>query len=210
MEEKSVTLTLDDARKLYGTGDESLMGIALMAFKQEDLVDYEWENIKTFEDACKYLGVDGKLSLSGIDNLPERERGQLEKHLMAIYKIDIIRMALNNNHDAFINSLTYYVPDIRLYLFHSPEEAKETVKKIGLEYYDQVRADGNTYYFVTGDYDFTGKGVADFEGNYGHINATLGLFRCSNARIAKHFGKYFAREIFEAAYAMGSDYYFKY
>jgi hypothetical protein len=48
------------------------------------------EKVKTFEDACKVLGLDPK-SLPIVENLPEKDR----QSIVAYYKLAIITRALN-------------------------------------------------------------------------------------------------------------------
>jgi hypothetical protein len=48
------------------------------------------EQIKSFEDACRVLGLDPK-NIPGVEHLPEKDR----KSIVAFYKLTIIARALN-------------------------------------------------------------------------------------------------------------------
>ena len=53
--------------------------------------DFDYKNIKTFEDACKKENIDPE-KLPGVNDLPE----DLKKPIIAVYKLFIIFLAINN------------------------------------------------------------------------------------------------------------------
>ena len=53
METRNVTLTFEKAKEFYNSGNAALKEIALQAYTKEELTIPKFENIKTFEDACK-------------------------------------------------------------------------------------------------------------------------------------------------------------
>jgi hypothetical protein len=65
----------------------------------------DWREIKSFEGACKALGLDNQsLNICSLET-------KFDKHLAAIYKLDIIRRALNRNWNPSLtkgNVFSYY------------------------------------------------------------------------------------------------------
>ncbi len=64
------------------------------------------EKIKSFEDACKYLGINPN-DLPAVDMLPEKDR----KSIIAFYKLTVIIRALNEGWEpdwSNWNELKYY------------------------------------------------------------------------------------------------------
>lgn len=93
METRNVTLTLEKAKEFYNSGNVALKEVALQAFTQEELTAPKYTDIKTFEDACKALGIETYRVEYDLVRLSNAE-GSLGEHLTAIYKLDIIRKAL--------------------------------------------------------------------------------------------------------------------
>ena len=62
MENKSISLSIDEAKYMYDSNDEVIRNIALKAYSKEQL-SFDFTKIKTFEDACKALGLDYKKCL---------------------------------------------------------------------------------------------------------------------------------------------------
>ena len=94
METRNVTLTLQKAKEFYNSDNDALKEIALQAFTKEELTAPKYTDIKTFEDACQALGLNMDFVDFAICNM-ENIEGGFGKHLTAIYKLDIIRKALN-------------------------------------------------------------------------------------------------------------------
>lgn len=61
------------------------------------------DKVKTFEDACKVLGLDPK-QLQVVDLLPEKDR----KSIIAYYKLTVIIRALNEGWEPNWNDLDEY------------------------------------------------------------------------------------------------------
>lgn len=195
MESRNVTLTLEKAREFYNSDNDALKEIALQAFTKEELTTPKYTDIKTFEDACKALGMEMdnvKYDLNEFSSL----EGGLGKHLTAIYKLDIIRKALNGDWEPSLVQGSVYGPYIRLY--PSSRKAREAVSssnnwKLGKSFI----ADGRKYTLVCGDFD--GMTCVGYE--YIAVQPFLGLLGCKSKEIAEHMSSYFSKEIFEACYA---------
>ena len=105
---KMIKVTLDEARELYKSNNEALMGLALKAFPEDVLNPPPFVKIKTFEDAVKFLGmnVDGTNAIVNILK-------ETSKATAAMYKLNIIRQALNLGQDLHLtknpeHSYIYY------------------------------------------------------------------------------------------------------
>ena len=198
MECRNVTLTLEKAKEFYNSGNAALMEVALQAYTKEELTITEWQNIKTFEDACKYLGLNMDFVNFALCNM-ENIEGGFGKHLTAIYKMDIIRKALNGDWKPSLVEGRVYYPFVEFYLANKVKEATNSNRwKLGPSF----MADGEKYTLIGGGYYCVGApGVGNFLDGDGYVNANAGLLGCKSEEIARHMSKYFMKEIFEAVYA---------
>ena len=137
----------------------------------------DYKNIKTFEDACKYLNTEFESTGN--------------KHADAIIKIDIIGKALNNNHHFEFGKGDIYYPYIILYL-NEPVE-------------DYIKIITDKLIFVVGGASGGGSriclGLLDNYPSSSGAFANVSLFPCKSMEIAIHFSKYFVKEIFDAIYS---------
>lgn len=197
MKSRNVILTLERAKEFYNSDNTVLKEIALQAFTQEELTTPKYTDIKTFKDAVKALGMDLKDVLYNIRHMDTVEDG-IGKHLKAIYKLDIIRKALNGADwkPKMIGDNIYY-GWVRFY--KNPSNIPSDKKIIG-----NFIADGQKYLLVGG---FKGYGFYDGLSNfdsvygYGYSGAGLGLLCCKSAEIAQYMSEQFGKIIFDACYA---------
>ena len=194
METRNVTLTLEKAKEFYNSGNAALMEVALQAFTKEELTIPKWQNIKTFEDAYRTLGMD--LPYLKVD---PSVGNSIADHLYAICKLDIIRRALNGDWKPSLVEGRVYYPFVEFYLANKVKEAtNRNVWKLGPSF----MADGEKYTLVSGGYYCVGApGVGNFLEGDGYVNANAGLLGCKSEEIAQHMSRYFMKEIFEAVYA---------
>ena len=86
-------LTLETAKKLYNdkTTQDWFKKQLETEFGKQLLKEFNYRNIKTFEDACEHLGINP-------DNLPNTSHLEfdLAKPIIAHYKLIIIFKAVNN------------------------------------------------------------------------------------------------------------------
>jgi hypothetical protein len=195
--EKEINLkvTLEQARKWYFESDNvELTRLALQAFTLEELVGDHWQKIKTFDDVLEELGYSKEnfaFHKSNLSKCPNYE------HLLSLYKIDLIRTALNGKYwnPSFTKDKIYYP---QLLLFKSYEKVKELTSTY---YYlcGKVLAEGNPFYVVGNTFSFFTNGLGAFvfecSNSVDHI-----LFSCKSAEIAMHFSKYFYKEMFNVLY----------
>lgn len=195
METRNVTLTLNKAREFYNSDNAALKEIALQAFTKKELTTPKYTDIKTFEDACKALGLDMAYVNCSLCNMDSVE-GSFEEHLMAIYKLDIIRKALNGDWEPSPVRGSVYYPYVKLYpAGHKAREAASSSNnwKLGKSFI----ADGKKYTLVCGD--SVGLTYVGYE--YSAVQPFRGLLGCKSKEIAEHMSSYFSKEIFEACYA---------
>lgn len=197
MESRNVTLTLDKAKEFYNSGNDALKEVALQAFTKEELTNPEYTNIKTFEGACRALGIVYRTDCDL--NYLSRVEGNLGKHLKAIYKLDIIRKALNKGWEPKMMEDSIYYPLVRLY--PAGNRAKEVARNNSWAVKETFKANGKKYSMVGGDYRRCDYGLSRFGFGYGDIYTSIGLLGCKSREIAEHMSRYFAKEIFEATYA---------
>lgn len=197
METRNVTLTLQKAKEFYNSGNAALKEVALQAFTKEELTTPKYTDIKTFEDACKALGMDMSDVEYDLSNLSGLEGG-LGEHLTAIYKLDIIRKALNGADwkPKMVEGDIYY----GWVKFYKKSSNVPSNKKI----IGNFIAGGQKYRLVGG---FGGFGCCDGLGTfvswygYGNSNANLGLLCCKSTEIAQYMSEQFGKLIFDACYA---------
>lgn len=188
--ERNVKISLEKAREWYNSGNESLKEVALQAFKESELIVNPWENIKTFEDACRVLGVNPK----GVDLI-------YDSHLQNMYKLQIVRRALNADWEPKLNTETIYYPWMRYYPKGSSYDSSWTpVANF------KAKEDNKVYTLVGGDYYYYDGGLGYFGCGCGDVNASHGLLGCKSEEIAKYFGKTFSKLIFDAIYGHYNNY----
>lgn len=195
---EKASLTIEKAKEFYNSGNAALMEVALQAYTKEELTIPKFENIKTFEDACKYLGLNMDFVNFALCNM-ENIEGGFGKHLTAIYKMDIIRKALNGNWKPSLVEGRVYYPFVEFYLAN---KVKEATNSNGCKLGPSFMADGEKYTLIGGGYYCVGApGVGNFLEGDGYVNANAGLLGCKSEEIARHMSRYFMKEIFEAIYA---------
>ena len=197
METRNVTLTLQKAKEFYNSGNAALKEVALQAFTKKELTTSKYTDIKTFVDACKALGMDINKVARDLNNLICLEGG-LGKHLRAIYKLDIIRKALNGaDWKPKMAEGNIYYGWVRFYKQSS--DIPHNKKIIG-----KFIADGQKYLLVGGFGGFRlGKGLGAFCSVYGHgiLDTHSSLLCCKSVEIAQYMSEQFGKLIFEACYA---------
>ena len=194
METRNISLTIEKAKEFYNSGNASLKEVALLAFTKEELTIPKWQNIRTFEDAYRTLGMD--LPYLKVD---PSVGNSIADHLYAICKLDIIRRALNGNWKPSLVEGRVYYPFVEFYLANKVKEAtNRNVWKLGPSF----MADGEKYTLIGGGYYCVGDPVVgNFLEGDGYVNANAGLLGCKSEEIARHMSRYFMKEIFEAVYA---------
>ena len=201
MEKRTITLTLEKAKEFYNSGNEALKAVALQAFTVAELKALDYRSITTFEDACKALNMRRCSVQYDIERLTGLE-GELDNHLQAIYKIDIIRRALNGDWKPDMKKGKIYYPWVK---FYHPD-----IKNLRGEHIATLKINGQEYLLHGG---FTScsslEGLSEFSSSceMGFSNPKVGLLACKSEEIARHMSKYFGKLIFDACYAQHIDTY---
>ena len=196
MECRNVTLTLEKAKEFYNSGNAALKEVALQAFTQEELITLKYTNIKTFEDAVKALGLNMDFVNFALCNIKNIEGG-FGKHLVAIYKLDIIRKALNGaDWKPKMTEGNIYYGWVRFYIPNKKPSDKKTIAAF--------KADGQKYLLVGGfrDYGYCdGLGNLNYRLGYSYSCADISLLCCKSPEIAQYMSEQFGKIIFDACYA---------
>lgn len=198
MEERTIKINLDTAKEWYKEGGFK-REIALKAFTEEELKKESWQNIVTFEDACKAIGLSQNTIISRINGLKAYYNN---KNLIAQYKLNIIRRALNDDWTPQLNEGKIYYSWLRWY--PQDNEYSEEWEKVGI-FRDLINH--KDYTLVGGgdciDYD---GGLGNFGCGYGDAFATQGLLCCKSKEIAIHLVKYFGKIVLDAMYGQYYNY----
>lgn len=197
METRNVTLTLQKAKEFYNSGNTALKEVALQAFTEKELTVPNYTDIKTFDDACIALNIHPFDASHDALNICRAEGG-FGKHLTAIYKLDIIRKALNGaDWKPKMAEGDIYYGWVRFY--KKSCDVPPDKKIIG-----NLIADGQKYLLVSGLWNpYPCTGLSNFHSmtESGHSCASLGLLSCRSAEIAQYMSEQFGKLIFDACYA---------
>lgn len=196
MKTRNIALTLEKAKEWYNSGNADLREVALQAYTEDELKVVLFSDIKTFKDACEAL------NLNVDDVMYDLSRVHFfGSHLTAIYKLDIIRKALNGDWKPDLIKGDIYYSWVRFYL---PNRIPSNAYIIG-----KIKHD-NQEYVVVGEFGDCGSpdGLGYFYSGYGYgdSSVSLGLLCCKSWEIAEHMSKYFGKIIFDACYAHHDNY----
>lgn len=206
METRNVTVTLDKAREWFNSGNESLKEIALQAFNKDELTR-NFKNIKTFKDACDALNYDYTIA-----NITARDIAVFSRASAAMFKLNIIRKALNLGQDLHFardprGSYIYY-PCIPI-ISETSTYFKDRLELGKVEIIGKIKSEGKIYYVIGGDNTVSsGEGLGSFLINFDICStaAAAGFLGCASEEIAKHLSKYFGMLITEAKYGDLEDF----
>lgn len=203
-----VRLTLDEARELYKSNNETLMGLALQAFPEDVLNPTPFDKIKSFEDAMTVLGMDVDNENYIVNTLKEKS-----KAMAAMYKLNIIRKALNLGQNLHLiksaneDSLVYCPKNP--FIAKGSTYYKNDIECFRMEIIGRFNNNGIEYFVLNGDPGISGhSGLAIYDGLIcvAHARTEFAFLGCASAEIAEHFGKYFGMLITEAKYGDVDDF----
>lgn len=201
-------LTLDDIRELYNSSNKTLNEFILKIFSKEELDLPSFNKIKSFQDAMTVLGMSIDDGNSIVNTLKETS-----KAMAAMYKLNIIRKALNLGQN--LHLIKNASEDSLVYCPKNPFIAKGSIYyKNDIEWYrmeiiGRFNNDGIEYFVLNGDPGISRhSGLAVYDGLIcvAHARAQFGFLGCASAEIAEHFGKYFGMLITEAKYGDVDDF----
>ena len=199
METRNISLTLEEAREWYNS-NIILRDVALKAFTKEEL-ECSFNDIKTFADACNVLGISFDANSRIADEI-----AIISNASAAMFKLSIIRKALNLGHNLY---LTKNPKDSYIYYPYNPlvtenctcynsEVSAGQKEVIGI-----IKIEGTLYNILGGTaYHSVQKGLGCFNSECGVnlANSDFAFLGCATKEIAKHFGIYFGALITEAKY----------
>ena len=198
---KTLDISIDMAREWYNGSDEVLRKLALEFYSVDELKVVSFEEIKTFEDAVNVLNLDIDDVYITINRLEK-----ISKASAAIFKLNIIRKALNLGQDLH---LTKDPEDFYIYYPYNPFVTKSStyykseINSGKMEVIGKIKSEGEEYNVLGGSTNVGGTtGLGDFSSSngVGATDANFGFLGCANKEIAQHLGKYFGMLITEAKY----------
>ena len=195
-----ITITLNQARSWFRSGNEELRELALQAFRKDALVG-SFRDITTFEKACEVLGLHHSAIVSDVANV--------SISVAAMLKLNIIRRALNLGYDMHFaknprNSFLYYPYTPLATIPEGCNYYKEELNSGTFQIIGKVKIEGVKYNVLGGGVNYdVNSGLCGFNYQTGicRCSSEVSLFSCATKEIAEHFGKYFGMLITEAKYA---------
>ena len=197
---KKIDVSLDEAIKWYNSGNNILIKFALKAFSKDELA-YNFKDITTFEKACEVLGLNYDDMFYFVKDI-----AKISKSSAAMFKLNIIRKALNLGQDLY---LTKNPKDTSIYYPYNPFVTKSStyyesdINSGKMEVIGKFKCEGEEYNVLGGDADYgdyAGLGGFNSSDGAGNAGANVGFLGCANKEIAQHLGKYFGMLITEAKY----------
>ena len=198
---KTLDISIDMAREWYNGSDEVLRKLALEFYSVDELKVVSFEEIKTFEDAVNVLNLDIDDVYITINRLEK-----ISKASAAIFKLNIIRKALNLGQDLH---LTKKPKDSYIYYTYNPFVTENSIyyedelNSDKMEIIGTIKCEGEEYNVLGGSAcngGYAGLGGFDSLNGVGAATAAVGFIGCANKEIAEHLGKYFGTLITEAKY----------
>ena len=204
---KTIDITFEDAKAWFNSNNETMKELALKAFTEKELKTQSFSTIKTFEDGVKFLGMDVDGANSIVNILKDTS-----KATAAMYKLNIVRKALNYWHDLHLvkdpeNSVIFY-PYIPL-ITKDCTYYKNELNSGEMEVIGKIKTERKEYKVLGGSaFDCGGEGLACFD-RFTFVCKTIsdiGFLGCATKGIAEYFGKYFGMLITEARYGDLNDF----
>ena len=198
---KTLDISIDMAREWYNGSDEVLRKLALEFYSVDELKVVSFEEIKTFEDAVNVLNLDIDDVYITINRLEK-----ISKASAAMFKLDIIRKALNYGQDMNLteNSEKDHIHYPYIPLITKDSTYYDDELKLGtMEIIGRFRYKNNEYYVLCGGVSasiYDGLGGFNFTTGICYSDASVAFLGCKSYKIAKHFGKYFGMLITEAKF----------
>lgn len=198
---KKIYVSLYEAKEWFYSGNTILKEIALQAFDKDELI-YNFKDIITFKNACEALSLNYCDMFYIAKNI-----AIISKASAAMFKLNIIRKALNLGQDLY---LTKDPEDSYIYYPYNPFVTKSSIyyksdiNLCKMEIIGKFKCEGEEYNVLSGRaYDnggLAGLGCFYSKDSVGYVSANVGFLGCANKEIAKHLGKYFGMLITEAKY----------
>ena len=193
METRNLSITLEEAKEWYNS-NIVLRDIALKIFTKEEL-ESSFRDIKSFKDACNVLNISFDANSRIADMIASTSKASA-----AMFKVNIIRKALNLGQDLYLTKGSY---------LHRP--CNPFISKISpcynedgsVEIIGEVECEGIKYKVVNSTpHKCDNAGLTNYSCFFYTATTSVdtAFLGCATKEIAKHFGKYFGMLISEAKY----------
>lgn len=184
---RNVAITLEKAREWYESGIPVLEAIALEVFTKQELESFPFERIKTLENACRVVDEDYTEVLH-----TAKELARTSKSLGALYKLRIIRKALNYGMAQYPTVGKIWLPVIRLSKDVPCGGRKLGTIELGISSYNVYQWEAHSSILT--------EGYAGYNSMTNHYLCDIEypLFGCKSKEIADHFSKYFGMMLITA------------
>lgn len=208
MEYKNGTahIPLDVAKIMYKTDNEELKKLALEAYNEKELID-NFRQILSFADACDALDIHYSNALKILE---EMEIASMASS--AMFKLNIIRKALNIKYELSLTKKTYtnegdtiniYYPYVVI-VSKDYKRLNSLIKEDNVEVIGKIKADGEGFSVIGGysnasDYDKLCNFSYDIK--IGYNDANTAFLGCATEEIANYFSSRFGMLIVQAQYA---------
>ena len=156
-----------------------------------------FKDITTFKKACEALKLDYNAM-----SITAKDIATVSKASAAMFKLNIIRKALNLGQDLHLTKDEIYYPDIP-FVTEDSTYFDSDINEGKVEVISKIKSEGKEYY-VLGGFGYGGSiglGVFISYSDVCYGRADQGFFGCASREIARHLGKYFGTLITEAKYA---------
>ena len=193
MDERTIKISFQTAKKLYKSDNKALKEVALQAFSEEELTSKSFRDIETFEDACKYL-EDNNICKDLLYEYTHVENGSYSETLC---KYRIIVAALTNNEKRNLDTGDCYMPIVQFCELGKEKNCYGN-KKLGT-----IKHEGKKYAVVGGSAIYcTSAGLGCFNSFNGvsYTNTGVSFRSVSSHEIAEYISEQFGRLLFEVLY----------
>lgn len=188
---KKIDVSLDEAKELFNSGNVILKEIALKAFSKDELI-YNFKYITTLKNACEALDLNYYNMFYITKNI-----ATISKASAAMFKLNIIRKALNFGQDLYLTKdpeYSYIYYPYNPFVTKSSTYYKSDINSGKMEIIGTIKCEGEEYNVLGGDApdgSVAGLGYFDSYLGVGGAYADFGFLGCANKEIAKYLGKYF-------------------
>ena len=193
MDERIIKVSLKTAKEWYKSNNKALKEVALQAFSEEELTRKSFRDIKTFEDACKYL-EDNKMCKDLLCEYTHVEKGSYSETLC---KYRIVVAALTNNKKRNLDIGDCYIPIVQFCEIGKEKNCCGN-KKLGT-----IKHEGKKYSVVGGYAAYGSPAGLGFFHSYDGVSYSWGTVGCrsvSSHEIAEYISEQFGRLLFEVNY----------